>query len=92
MGIGGGSSCGGVKSEKKCKQKAVKKCKQTYIFSGKEIINKPLELILLNWLKVGAKYSSSGRLPDLFLAALGVKYPSESVKNVNKLSKSKQIM
>ena len=34
MGIGGGSSCGGVKSEK-CKQKAVKKCKQTYIFRGK---------------------------------------------------------
>ena len=50
------------------------------------IVNKPLELILLNWLKVGAKYSSSGRLPDLFLAALGVKYPSESVKNIFKKS------
>ena len=36
MGIGGGSSCGGVKSEKKCKQKAVKK-ECTQFFFGKMI-------------------------------------------------------
>ena len=28
MGIGGGSSCGGVKSEKKCKKAVKKHCKQ----------------------------------------------------------------
>ena len=50
MGIGGGSSCGGVKSEKKCKQKAVKKIVNNFFF-GKKLISKqtsridPFELI-----------------------------------------------